>query len=359
MKCFAIKYRNLYVGSIKLTLENTVNASCMQYSGREYTNKIAAFCTENNCNVLSALTARTYVTPFYEWSNEKLYISSNVKTRRDIFRNSGFKIKLNPEDADYTVVPDLPEKITTFKYDLIIRHRRNNDLFLYCINRPKYSSDGRTEMLQEDFKLVKDYFKEEYYEFFQEGFLDTMYSQTMWLIPNCTEYADIIQKKYPERNYVKVSSVKLTYPNTLSVETLDLWRRNNDDEMLRNTMCASDYIKYPFTTSMFINNERPTLPYTENSGFRKLMRDIGYDKSQSIPSMFYCREIAQEDWNLWQEYIMMRCGLPKEGGWISVKQDEGKMIMKMKDYIQYRIAAKPKFISTPQLYDNIKQELGE
>ena len=66
--------------------------------------------------------------------NTKIFVDSNVKTPRDIFRNSGYTITRDPMMASWYVLPAWPTRqITWFMYDFITYDNISNTLYLFDI----------------------------------------------------------------------------------------------------------------------------------------------------------------------------------------------------------------------------------
>ena len=234
-----------------------------------------------------------------------VFVNKKCIIRRDLIRQSGYKIVLDRSKADVVVIPSVKTmSCHDFKFDIWAVQ----DDVLYLMGckddidgddirdniRSTFESNGYTDI---HFNVTGDY------------------GSSVYFIPKIQSYMDILTGVYPDESYIQEYDLPIRYPSTMNLETLKLWSNIDDDNIRRQVLLSSDAVKYPCTTCMMLHTKWYGFN-DENSTVRGLFKEIGYDSRNSIDSDIFDREVIQpEDWNLMQDFIMYCSGVSADGGY--------------------------------------------
>ena len=351
-----IDYNELLIGTLRISPYDYISETYGVYRSREARNKLACFTTEDDgrdlaSDELSCLVGAINITP-----SARLFVTSKVRTARDLFRNSNYQIVRDPERADYVVIPELPTCCLELMYDVAVLDNRSNALCLYSVERPSRMRTSQTnEFNDKDFELIKEHFKERDVTIFGDGIKDGARVQ---FLPKIEEYKDMLLDVYPNRKYIFENDVTLTCPITISPEILELWSHYTEADLLAKAICNSDWKKYPFTLLYFLLKEKDeyAMQYCGGTNFKLVLDTIGYDRYTSFNTVVSGRSVEPDDWNMLQDYLMHKLHLPEMGGYITPQQYKD-----LEDYrklLPFRVAVKPMKISSPIQYENLLTMVG-
>lgn len=93
---------SLYVGTVNIDSYGALRIRECPYRSKDVKGKVAVFYDQRASNPYGAIRSRSRN---YCNSSSSIYISKEVKTARDLFRNTGYKIVLDRDKADKIVVP--------------------------------------------------------------------------------------------------------------------------------------------------------------------------------------------------------------------------------------------------------------
>ena len=343
-----LPYKNIYVGSINYSYysnEVTGAPHSSIYMDRRDRNTYACFS-----KLCRRRAAACYLDEFlrFTWCGvqpQKLYIVPGCKVPRDLYRNSGYSIVREQEKADWIVVPTLRDENTFYYYNIICYDISTDSLYLYTIDKQEEAEDGVL------FEKIKEYLLKWNPDlvFYQDNIIYN--DAVVQLIPKQEVYKDILLETYPNRQYCSELSVSLDYPNVINPETLMLWERRDDADLLTKTIVASDWKDYPATLCVFLATEQPFLYMYGNDQFKFVLQQIGYKKHCSARRMIEGRVIEPKDWNMLQSYIMAKMNLDEKGGFVDfVDYNEVSDYQKL---FRRKMAVAPIKIDTPMRFENI------
>lgn len=350
----ALEYNNLYLGTLKLNEFGYIIERRALYNKRAYRNKIAFWDDEKYQVQRSRFDDYIEGACRYpDTCNAKLYVCSEVKTPRDVYRNSGYQIVRDPDKADYIVLPFI-DPDAEYLYVDFMTISENKDLTVYTLS---VRHDNRIDNDEQDFWMQKltDYFSNRNVTF---GWNCIRKNCFVHFLPKCEHYVDIIEKKHPERKYVMDSTIPLNPTVTISPETLMLWEHYTDNNMLTKSIIASDWRKYPLTLVCFLDHCFPSLDEDSyGEGFKTVAKTIGYNSAYTLSMMMRDRFILPEDAAMLQSWLMAELGLSEQGGWI--EPAKLKSLGSLRDFVKKMTYVSPIKITTPVSLCNFFSMTGE
>lgn len=334
-------YRNAYYGTFSYDNYDVLNL---------YTYHTKSYDTKNRLAFLPNVTESSawFALPNYYYScavGSKSYASRNVKsiyfndgctTPRSLFRDSGYKIVLDPERADAIIVPIMPAPTGTFAF--LVACTKNGDLFLYHKNVPYNQKTGEGFVSVEEKARVETDLINRGFEIIQSW----MNSHNCYFYKNCSAFEDVLIKDRRTSNkvYIREDALPINAPVHISVDVLDLWKRCEDDDILDKAICASDWKDYQFTLRSFLRcfKFRFANNSYRSSYFKTIFRviDCGNAKDKGV--------VTPKDWNMWQAFCLHLCNVPPEGGITAASS----IPIEIQRYIQIKSAVRPVKITEPQ-----------
>ena len=345
-----IHYKDVYAGTLHIQ-NGSVNASNrMRVNTRKTKGKVAVVTFPSSYrrpyDYLDMSTSDCCIGS----GGKSLYIVEGCKRPRDLYRVSGYKLVNNPDNATCVVIPNLPKKPLYLKYNVIALDRDTNNLYVYSV-RSSRSSTYDPVYAKSDFELIQKYFKEWNMEYFHTEIQND--DTALLFLPKCDVYEKILTDKTYRSKYCFAleEDVELRNPVTISVETLDIWSRMLDYDVLAQEIVTSNWEKYPITLLVFLRIVKPSIRSASGTAIQNVLRTIEYPEV----NYFYTikdRVVDPEDWNMLQRYIMHRLGVDEQGGYID--QDiraNNSMLLK---FVKTAYCVAPSYISAPITVENIK-----
>jgi len=348
-------YKELYIIYVSVGHKN---GCCIKSEYKKHTrgviNKMACYYPYETCNLVSSLYDATE--PAYFPPGAKLFVASECKTQRDVFRNSGYSIKLSPSDADVIVVPDvLPNEYYKMRCNLVGTDTNEEYLFLVNIQKSGYSIGE--SVTDNDVEIVKNYLiRLRNYKFDDAG-----PSNLVWFIPKCDKLKEIMLEElsHPNLPYVQEHLVPINASTKFSAETLLYWKNiaQQDQELLARTICTSNWRKYPFTLLAFLKtNGKTAWNLVGNSDFRNILNNIGYSQYGSIEGDLSKKTISPADYDMFQSYMYYLMGIDEDkGGMVDTRTMESTISLNLTKYLQKRTAFKPLRLSAAMSAESLKE----
>jgi len=342
------KFDKVYSGRIMVQWDGRITKERQELRTRYTKHGWAAFIVDPNSwrsvnEVLGykCLSRHVHVSPT---AYQKLYFSPHCRMRRDLFRNAGYIITMNPDNADLIVVPYI-RPMEQMRGHIIIWEPDTKELTFYTMDRDDIpQGEPERHML---FDQIVEHFSGKNVEFVFGNL--TINDHAGYFMPKYDAYEQILTDDSGARRYVEETTFRLNPPLEISVDTLHLWSKIYDDDVLADAICNSDWIDYPATLLVFLYIEHPRIN-VNNSTFSLVLNKIGFDRSYTISGMLNGRIIQPKDWNMLQDYFMHKCELPEEGGVIkNLKniRDDVRNMMRCATMI------KPKKIEVPMAYNQL------
>ena len=295
-------------------------------------------------------------------TGKTLYICKESHVPRTLIRNSDYKITINRENADYVVIPAVPEdemSTRVFNIAYLIEGPRRNVLYYFILSFPWGHAEGKAEPEEVETikKAIKDKFTVDDDETAYFFSFENLVLTTMYFLKNNQEIEDIltgeIHDAETDRDKYQIvldTELRLEPTTNITLDTLEIWSKMTDRNMQAKAIIASDWQKYPCTTSVFIDKEN--LEYWGGEQMRYILRSIDHDTYRYNHTFKKTRIIEPDDWNLLQDWLMRIVGLKPEGGF---KIQEGEGLAKFAHYAE---CFKPCKISEPTPFQEIMARLG-
>lgn len=338
-------YNNVFTRSITVNLDEVILSDRVhKLDNRPYMNKMIV--------ILDAYANRYYyhADPFsfidraargvISKDGYSLFFTPGCEVPRDIVRNSGYKITINRDNADFVVIP---YKKRNAKYEFDIFAMKDGNAYLF-LSKNGEISEKNCNLNDIEAALAN------------EGYTDIIFGcQTSGsqahFISKFDVYKEIIEQQSSNTKYVYENAISLTPAAELSIETLNIWKNISDDNMRSKLLLASDCQKYPLTTMYFCS--KYWWAYLRNKPdvkVKRLFECMDYNPDKSLETnMFVRRMINPEDWNLLCRFIMDELKLPEKGGFISKDLDGTQ-----EKVLRSTLCVAPLFIKEPMMFETIQ-----
>lgn len=340
-------YENLWLQELKVTPDTVCLKRAYKLSGRRiYKNKLLV--------ALKAADKEYYFFDPFQGINEKVRSSFAIKDRshplfitpecqmsRDVIRNSGYKITIDRDKADYVVIP---YKHVFEKYECDGFARKENDIYIFHNkDLALYAESTNTTVIRE--ALGK-------YGFTDIVLACELASHAVYMIPNFPVYKEILDRKCPDTRYIFENKLDLVPGIQMSIETLNVWKNVTDNSMRAKLLLNADWQHYPVTIMYFCHKYwYSTLYYvTGNAKVASMFQNLDWNIENSIDyNLFHRRLIQPEDWNMLTKFVLSELNLPENGGFI--KEGIGDL---EKHILRHTNCVAPYYITEPMLSDQIK-----
>ena len=282
-----------------------------------------------------------------------LFISKSCKVPRDIIRNSGYKITIDPDKADYIITPTMKSKGSFEEKHLHIAMTLGDTLYLIQLREKRKGKDGLARNLsQEDIQALKEWFLDKYPD--ADIFLtDDCSLFNLYFGPKIQEWEDIVLQSYPSRRYVSEAYLELDCANEVSPDTLMMWK-NMEDNIMYKSIVNSNWQNFPLSINLLLQL-RNIYGLTGNGAFDNILKQLGYSNTGSFRGI----KTNAEDWNTAQKFLMRYLGTSEEGGYISMDR-YNTLTYGQKVLLNTRMAIKPYLVDkdiqfrSEEMMDNIK-----
>lgn len=292
--------------------------------------------------------------------NTKLYVSSKCSTPRDIIRNT-CKIVRDINAADYVVIPN-PEVRMTYKQAecvFALHGLKNNKpvtvLFLFSVCGNMYSIPkdetakhaleakviSKIEKALDSYAATEDIVEPR----ISIEYINLSDERTVYFMEKCPEYKTILES-YPSVPFKYIVEDDLTLKTSVDIdfETLNIWHKMTDYNMLEKNILMSNWRDYPFTMAHFFQSKfRHLLCSARSDALKAVMTAVGYDYNGGSINMV--RMISPKDWNFLQDFLLQQLGLTSDSGFVDKSAKE--MSGAAKKYLRFKTAVAAKKISEP------------
>lgn len=347
-----VEYDRLFIGIIRIDRWGYTKVSYSEIRTRPSINKMACFSKINTSlphGVINSTTA------WYINHGEKIWVSPKCRIPRDLIRNSGYKCVRDKEDANYIIVPDGSGDYLCYTGNVLGYDVNTNTLYIYTIERSDNSSRKLTEEESaEEYEKIKK--RLQYYD---SDILTYSPNKTITveLLPKCEEWKELLTNKYPQKRFMSELILPINYPVEINVETLMIWKHSSDYNLLSKAIIASNWKEYPATMLYFLLSEHRSICNYGGPQMKLILDQIHFDRYNYPEEALEKTTIQPKDWNLLQDYIMAKLGLPETGGYVTEKQL--KDMYQYDDIMRTRVAIKPLKISEPMNFTNLKEIIAK
>ena len=349
-------YKNLYTGSIRVD-------ECNRVSYKE-TNPLRAQKTLYKMAVVPLETytrgddpteyIRNYSRNYPTMSKtERIFVSGDCKTNRDLFRNTGYKITRDKQNAEAIIFPALPQYYDMFQVnaDVAAYDPASESLYLFVMTNaygqtnPKVSFDDTAKL------AVTEFFTEQGMEV-----VFVCYTRRAYFMRPCEEWREILEERKVRDSYgytidyISETRLPLDLPIDINLETLQIWENERDSDMLAKAICQSNWQEYPATLCLFLK-KHPNFYSSSNTNFQLITYQINYANG-SFGSLWSGKTIQPKDWNLLQAWCLHKLNAPEEGGIVN-KDLFRNTSNDVKTLVRRATIVKPLYITTPQTLNQL------
>lgn len=273
------------------------------------------YVTDYNSNAVGIIQQRSENSFFLPNFGDKVYISKKSKISRDLVRKA-YDITLSKDKADWIVIPEvtmLHKRVVNLVIDF-----GDGELALINID------DKRKGLDQNDKSGMRLVLSDCGFNSLLESenvLFASNEAKTLYLIPKVDEYVDILSST--SARYISDSLLPLKPDVTVSVETLDIWRRliKTDFDLFEKSILNSDVRDYPFTLTLFLENEEHQRRYFSAKPL-EMLRQMGVmvrscndiNTIRVSDWILSTKTISQKDWEMSQKWLMYNYGVDIAGG---------------------------------------------
>lgn len=352
-----LPHKFIKFGSLTFTYSGGIAVSTRKYTKRGETTNRFAVLGETLGDIIHDISRASNFMGYSYRNSANVYVEPEVALSRNVIRNSGYNIKRDISNSDYTVIPDV-ENANFYSYYYEFACYVHDDLYLFQI-RSMYNCKerGAEKKIQLIRTRLAEYFSknEEEMIFSYDDELDErgeFNSMGCILVPNVESYKRILQG---DKSYKYISELRLPVTPTteISVETLNIWR-NMDNNTLDKMICASDWANYPYTLYNFLSEEKQSISYGTSNNLRTILKSISFFDDNEWET----RLVTPKDFNMLQSYIMSRMGI-KEGQTTALvtTEDYARIGYRYRNLIQKRLVVKSLEITDSITGSNIRELL--
>lgn len=332
-------------GSLKFYTRNSgIGVSKTEVNGNGLERGKYAILDSDVYNLLETLNRKTHISSDY-CAGDPIYLYPEARVSRDLVRQSGYTITRSPEKGQFRVIPE-PDDSAMFDIEYHIAFVQNGTLCLFTV-----SSDCSLEEVPDD---KFDAAKERLIEWFDDKDIEFL-SKNMKLkrctfMPQYEAYKDIVEAQ-DVTDFVFDTNIKLQPNVDISIQTLDVWRRLNDNNMLAKFICASNWEEYPFTLKIFLDAEASGIRYMSNKNIKMICRKIGLFGNDSES-----RSVTKADYNMLMSYIFHKMG--KELGPTYITEKEyNSLPYEYRKFLRKKVAVSPvPFKLEEEIVANLEQD---
>ena len=325
-----IEYKEAYRGYLNLYAGNVIHGTGISlWNNNTVNGKVAFFDNEDDVEDNEAwkkIESKSCYSVRVPQNGEErsLFVSPKSKIPRDTLRNSGYKIVLDPDKADYVVMPRVYYNFDSTAFHVLVYNTEFQRLYFFHIDKRGYESFSEDNDNTELFRAIEAHIKENVLNN-AEGLLFWMREDlepiNIIFVPRVQEYIDILSGTYPARKYVLDDRVDVVPSVGIDVETLVTWQMCRDKDLLAKAVVNSDYMHYPITIACFLAAEkRFDVDRIQNAQFRRVLEIIHYNYIRNASKMDL--PVDKQDFDMLQKWIMYKLGVSEKGGWVSNKQLE-------------------------------------
>ena len=299
-----IDYKELYSHSIRI--KNGTNgyyveeAYSFQQRYRETKNKMAYVYETHGYNDPLVCTKYEEHLP----QNDTIFISPDCNVRRDIYRNSGYKITKDPSKADSIVFPALPKRLTVYKTPLVAYNPANETMGIVSISIKENDLQNIPDDV-EIFDLVKNEMKRLHgYTIFYSSQKYIGYNElSVAFLPKSDSLKDVLVGRKYIGKYLCESNVPFKNIAQITPETLILWSKMEPDLMMKS-LSQSNWQEYPYTLNILLYEFFKYKNLKINDNARYILSEIRYD-GHEYTSSNPILSVTPKDWNMAQKFCMM------------------------------------------------------
>ena len=350
-----IEYKKFFRGYINCFADGSVSPSYVklffQESSRDTLGKYALY-EEDEDSWYTDLQIEYAHTLQIVKPGATLFLSPKSLLSRDHVRNSGYKITIKKDNPDAVIVVPPLETVPRARSASILASCK--DALLLCNLSQSYIDNDdaiSSDIMEKAVGLINDWCRVTCGADADIIAATDRFGEqkTISFVPNVPEYKDILLGTYPKKTYITDLDVPLVPNSTVSVETLEVWKRLNNDSILETSILQSDALEYPFTMCIFLEKEHSCCCYGCSAKFKHFLNQIGFDDRYNREQLV----VTPKDWNMLQKWLMHNLNVEDNGGYVDSSALNG-VGSDYKPFIRHKYVVAPMFISSPAVVGDLE-----
>jgi len=286
------------------------------------------------------IACKTYISPDYV-AGDFIWVHPKARISRDLIRKSGYAITRDIEKADFIVLPEPDYNLfSDITYHIVCSH--NGALYFFSAS-DVYDREIPDEKIDAAKDRIKQFLGDDNVVFYS----DDLQLKTACFFPQIEEYKNLLEDKYEGKMVVFDTKLQLVPNVEISIETLDVWSRLEDINMVSRFVCASDYKKYPLTVKLFLEAYQYGVKYQSNNNIKMIVKELGIGENTPKDMV-----VTPEDYNMMMSWVFHVIGKPVGSTYITEK-DWDRIPGCFKKFLKKRVAIAPVVLEHDDIYDNI------
>jgi hypothetical protein len=294
-------------------------------------------------------------------TGKKLYVCKESHIPRAIIRNSDYKITIDKDNADYIVIPAPKDEEIAKRNCNVAYIVYGYKTCLYYFNVCYDWKEDCNQVDQDDVQTVYDAIKDKIHletgetsEFHQLALLN-LASFDIYFVKRCEEVEQVLTGEDLDESHKEKfriiwdTKLRIDSTNEISADMLQIWEKMDTKSLIAKSIIGSNWQQYPCTISVFI--DYMSLGFYGGDQMDYILDSLDYKYYRVNKTFRPNKEIQPDDWNLLQDWLMLKAGVPKEGGF-KVQKIEGPLAL-----AHYAECFKPCKITEPTLYQEIEARL--
>lgn len=330
-------------GTLRFYSQGTIGVSTNQRQIKNQQNKYICFDCESAYDTFNMIARNTYYDANY-LAGDPVWVHPKTRLSRDLIRKSGYTITRDKDKAEYLIIPE-PDynQFSDITYNIACLD--GDTPYFFSI-----TDDYNREVPEEKFEMAKDRIKGWLSNENVVFLCDNMELKKACFFPAEDIYKQLIEHECDEVNgktCIFDTKLKLMPNVDISVETLDVWARLDDINMLSRFVCASDWKEYPLTIKLFLEDNHYGIRYQTNNNIRMICKELGIGERVK-PDMV----VTAKDYNMLMAYAYHLMGKP--AGAVYVTENDWEYVPgSIRKLLKKRVAVAPVQIEQEEIYDNI------
>ena len=329
----------LMTGTLRFYSGGQIGVSTTSHNHKQYKNKYIYLDSGEAYDAFNKLAERTYISPNY-CAGDNIWVHPKARVSRDLIRKSGYAITRDKDKAQFIVLPE-PDynEFRDISYNIACLCGSTPYFFTtYDV----YNRDVPDSKFEDAKERIKQYLGGDILFLCED-----MSHKKACFIPALEEYANLLNDVYKDKIAVFDTKIQLTPNVEISVETLDVWARMEDMNMLSRFICASNWKDYPLTLKLFLEKTHYSIKYQTNNNIKMIIRELGVGEETNDEIM-----VTPKDYNMMMSWVFHLIGKPVGSTYIT-ERDWNNIPGVYRKFLKKRVAISPVLIEDDTLCENI------
>jgi len=359
----AVHFNKANPGLVRLDNYDGITVKVYSERTSDLKGRVAYFPLDSNTESPEALINKKDKSNIcYPKTGKTLYVCSESKVPRAILRNSDYKITINRENADFVVIPyQASEEISSREQNITLVVEKNDFTHIYYfeleLSYRRNADSVDAALIEQIKKKILERIEVEEGATATFYFIGNLQKSKIYFVRKCQELEEILTDEITDSETKRLKfnplldiNLKIDAINEINLEMLQIWSKMDDRIMLCKHIINSDWQKYPCTIAAFVEDRN--LQWSGGEQMKYVLRSIDFEYYRYNNTFKPNQEIQPDDWNLLQDWIMLKNGLGSDGGFKVCRASDG-----VEHLVRRAICVKPYKISEPTLYQEIEAKL--